>query len=639
MPCLMMSPLSVAQYLPADAKQFDLVIFDEASQIPTWDAIGVIGRGRQVIVVGDPKQLPPTRFFEREIPDGDGNAVAVETEDLESILDECIGAGIPSFQLNWHYRSRHESLIAFSNQAYYGGRLVTFPAPVTEDAAVSFRHVADGVYARAGARTNQGEARALTAEVVALLGGMLRGDRRRSIGIVTFNAEQQSLIENLLDDARRQDPRIEPFFSEDDCEEPVLIKNLERIQGEERDIMMFSLTYGPDQTGRVAMNFGPLNQAGGERRLNVAITRAREAMIVFSSLRSDHIDLSRTSAIGVAHLKQFLDFATHGARAFARAATGPLGDYESPFEAAVAERLAARGWVVHPQIGVSGFRIDLAVVDPDASGAFLAGIECDGATYHRGATARDRDRLRQVVLERLGWRILRIWSTDWWTNAARECDRLHLALVEALAARREPVPSAPAVAPPADARTDAMSLSDGGTLGADPDLADDTPDATSPDVTEDRVDPDASRFYDDDYRETLRRIVVKEIPQSGPVRLDRLAQKVARLHGFQRTGREIQDRISGSIPEAYRRTKDDAGVFVWPQAVDPTTWNTFRDLVSGESRDPSELAMEELSALARKCLSIHRDHDAVLLAMRDACGLHKLRDVSRERFLEAIRKV
>ena len=436
MPCLMMSPLSVAQYLPAGSAPFDLVIFDEASQIPTWDAIGAVGRGKQVIIVGDPKQLPPTTFFERQIPGGDGNGqTLVQTEDLESILDECLGAGVPSFELTWHYRSRHESLIAFSNKAYYGGRLITFPSPVTKDNAVSFRHVPDGVYARAGARTNQPEARALVAEAVSILRAVTAGGRHRSLGIVTFNAEQQTLIENLLDDARRQDPLLEPFFS-DEAAEPVLIKNLESVQGEERDVMLFSLTYGPDQTGRVAMNFGPLNQSGGERRLNVAVTRAREALIVFGSLRPEHIDLSRTSAVGVAHLKQFLDFAMHGARAFARAATGPLGDFESPFEAAVAERLARKGWILHPQIGVSGFRIDLGVVDPDAPGTYLAGVECDGATYHRGATARDRDRLRQAVLEGLGWRILRIWSTDWWTNAMRETDRLHMALQIALAEAR-----------------------------------------------------------------------------------------------------------------------------------------------------------------------------------------------------------
>ena len=213
------------------------------------------------------------------------------------------------------------------------------------------------------------------------------------------------------------------------------MKNLEGVQGEKRDVVIFPLTYGPDATGRVAMNFGPLNQSGGERRLNVAVTRAREALLVFGSLRPEHIDLARTSATGVARLKQFLTFAEHGARAFATSSSGPLGDFESSFEAAVAERLRARGWVVHPQIGVSGFRVDLGVVDPDAPGAFLAGVECDGATYHRSASARDRDRLRQAVLENLGWRVLRIWSTDWWTNAQRETDRIHLSLVDLLTAK------------------------------------------------------------------------------------------------------------------------------------------------------------------------------------------------------------
>lgn len=264
-PCLMMSPLSVAQYLPADAAPFDLVIFDEASQIPTWDAIGAVGRGRQVIVVGDPKQLPPTRFFERALPEaaeGSEERAELGAEDLESILDECLGVGIPSVELTWHYRSRHESLIAFSNHTYYGGRLVTFPSPVVRDAAVSYRHVPDGVYARAGSRTNQAEARAVVAEVVGRLRHMADGGREHSIGVVTFNAEQQALIEDLLDAVRREDPSLERFFA-DDHPEPVLVKNLEGVQGEERDVVVFSLTYGPDASGRVAMNFGPLNQSGG----------------------------------------------------------------------------------------------------------------------------------------------------------------------------------------------------------------------------------------------------------------------------------------------------------------------------------------------------------------------------------------
>ncbi|MCW3474684.1 DUF3320 domain-containing protein [Limobrevibacterium gyesilva] len=639
-PCLMMSPLSVAQYLPTEAEPFDLVIFDEASQIATWDAIGVIGRGRQVVVVGDPKQLPPTRFFERQLPDGDagGETVDVEVQDLESILDECLGVGVPAVELNWHYRSRHESLIAFSNQAYYGGRLVTFPSPATHDTAVSFRYVVDGVYARAGARTNQAEARAVVAEALAVLRETLAGGPTRSVGIVTFNAEQQGLIEDLLDAARRDDPALEPFFS-DDAPDPVLVKNLEGVQGEERDVMLFSLTYGPDATRRVAMNFGPLNQAGGERRLNVAVTRARQSLIVFGSLRPDQIDLSRTSAIGVAHLKQFLAFADQGARAFAATATGPLGDHESPFEVAVAERLRGRGWTVHSQIGVSGFRIDLGVVDPDASGAFLAGVECDGATYHRGATARDRDRLRQSVLEDLGWKILRIWSTDWWTNAARETERLHAALGFALAearARRDeevpaPVVNSERIAGPDGLAPGVPSYERVGAAGnADASAVDDSEGGRTGAL------PEPERFYDDAYRSRLTELVRLELRADGPLRQDRLIQRIARAHGFQRAGREIQERIIASIPEGSARSRDAAGTFVWPTNSDPGAWNRFRRPSPGANRDPNEIPIEELAVLARDCLHEAQDDEMVLMRMRDACGLQQLREVSRERCKQAI---
>ncbi|MBP0447449.1 DUF3320 domain-containing protein [Roseomonas sp. SSH11] len=628
-PCLMMSPLSVAQYLPPDAEPFDLVVFDEASQIPTWDAIGAIGRGRQVIVVGDPKQLPPTRFFERALPDGEGEggAVEVDVEDLESILDECLGTGVPAVELTWHYRSRHESLIAFSNHAYYGGRLVTFPSPVTRDAAVSFRHVPDGLYARAGARTNQPEARAVVAEALLVLRGVLAGGRPRSLGIVTFNAEQQALIEDMLDEARREDPSLEPFFS-DDAAEPVMVKNLESVQGEERDVMLFSLTYGPDATGRVAMNFGPLNQSGGERRLNVAVTRAREALIAFGSLRPEQIDLARTSALGVTHLKQFLSFAEHGARAFATAATGPLGEHESPFEVAVAERLRARGWVVHPQIGVSGFRIDLGVVDPDAPGAFLAGVECDGATYHRGATARDRDRLRQVVLEGLGWRILRIWSTDWWTNAGRETDRLHAALEAALAEARAARSGSEEAGAPVDEPPAARAEAD--------EASNPRPEASAAAPAEDGPAADPSRFYEDEYRPVLGAMIASVLAREGPLRLDRLIQRIARAHGFQRAGREIQDRVAAAVPRACPRTEDGAGSFVWPPGSDPRGRTTFRQPEPGQQRDPSEVPIEVLAALAAACLTRHPDEEAALVAMRDACGLAKLREVARERCRQAI---
>ena len=385
-PCFMMSPLSVAQYLPADQALFDVVIFDEASQITVWDAVGSIARGKQVIVAGDPKQMPPSNFFARADNDPDGD---IETEgDLDSILEEMLAASIPSRTLTLHYRSRHESLIAFPNDRYYENELVTYPAPTVGDGAVRLRRMnGDAFYARGGARTNQGEARAIVAEIVSRLTQPNPPDQAKSIGVVTFNSEQQTLIENLLDDARRRNPEIEWAFSTG-AREPVFVKNLETVQGDERDVILFSITYGPDRAGHVTMNFGPLNRQGGERRLNVALTRARHELIVFSTLHPDMIDLSRTRARAVADLRDYLRFAENGRRTLGVGPQGYREDFDSPFERAVARALGTKGWTIHPQVGVSAYRIDLGVVHPDAPGRYLAGIECDGAMYHSSAFAR-----------------------------------------------------------------------------------------------------------------------------------------------------------------------------------------------------------------------------------------------------------
>ena len=430
-PCVLMSPLSVAQYLPAGRAVFDVVIFDEASQITTWDAIGAIARGRQTIVVGDPKQLPPTNFFGRA-EDEDEDLPEVE-RDMPSILDEVAVAGVPERRLDWHYRSRDEALIAFSNRFYYGGRLVTFPAPATGAGALQF-HKVDGIYARGhGGRVNHREAEAVAEMVQQRLTSWVRlpEEDRLTLGVVTFNSEQQSLILDLLDSMRRSHADLEWFFS-DDREEPVIVKNLENIQGDERDVMLFSVTFGPDVAGKLTMNFGPLNNSGGERRLNVAVTRARRELHVFSSILAEQIDLGRTRAEGVRDLKAFLDYAERGSIALPARDEGSVGPAENPFEDAVAGAFRARGWEVRTQIGVSGFRIDLGIMHPDRAGSYLCGIECDGARYHSSATARDRDKVRQAVLEGLGWRIIRIWSTDWFRNAGTVVERVHEELEELL---------------------------------------------------------------------------------------------------------------------------------------------------------------------------------------------------------------
>ena len=429
-PCMLMSPLSIAQYLPPEQPLFDLVIFDEASQIAPWDAIGAMARGRQVVVAGDPKQMPPTNFFGRAA----GEVANDDEADMESILDECLAAGLPQHTLDWHYRSQHESLIAFSNNRYYENRLITFPAPVTRASAVSWRRV-HGVYAKGRGRTNPIEAQALVDEAVARLTSPAHGTK--TLGIIVLNAEQQQLVEDLLDRARQQNPDLERFFG-DATLEPVFVKNLETVQGDERDIILLGVGYGPTEPGAPAMsmNFGPLNRDGGWRRLNVALTRARAEMVLFTSFDASMVDLNRTSARAVRDLKHFIEFAERGPRALAEAVQGSVGGFDSPFEAAVAEALTRKGWQVVTQIGVSRFRIDLGIVHPDRPGDYLVGVECDGAAYHSAATARDRDKVRQAILETLGWKLLRVWSTDWWVDKADATEKLHTAISALLEADR-----------------------------------------------------------------------------------------------------------------------------------------------------------------------------------------------------------
>lgn len=434
-PCLLMSPLSVAQYLDAGHTMFDIVIFDEASQIPVWDAVGAIARGSQVIVVGDPKQLPPTSFFERADEDDD---LSVDSEnlaivkDLESILDESMATGMSQLTLDWHYRSKHESLIAFSNGRYYDSRLITFPSPVTTDLAVKLNLV-HGVYDRGGSRTNRAEADAIVQRIVNHFEDP--ASRDQTIGVVTFNQPQMRLVDQLLQAELLKNPSLEDRIAAHG-DERLFIKNLENVQGDERDIILFSITYGKDQAGRMAMNFGPINQDGGHRRLNVAVTRARNGVEIFSSVRAEDIDMSRTRARGVADLKAYLDYATRGARAIAEESSPTGREPDSPFEVDIIQHLRNAGYTVHPQVGCSGYRIDIGIVDNSKPGRYLAGVECDGATYHGLPVARDRDRLRQAVLTGLGWKLLRVWSTDWWQNREKTGAEL-LKSVAALQAEAE----------------------------------------------------------------------------------------------------------------------------------------------------------------------------------------------------------
>lgn len=407
-PCFMMSPMSVAQYLAPGNFDFDIVVMDEASQIKPEDAIGAIARGRSFVVVGDPKQLPPTSFFDKISDDEDGDGV-VGAQEAESILDSVI----PMFKtrrLRWHYRSRHESLIAFSNLHYYHNDLVIFPSPYKETAEFGIRYhfVKRGRFARG---KNAEEARMIALAALE----HLVAHPEESIGLVAMNAEQMGEIEMHLEELIKDNPLYRTAQEQNSStEEPLFVKNLENVQGDERDVIMISMTYGPDEVGgRVFQRFGPINKDVGWRRLNVLFTRSKKRMHIFSSMRSTDVVVSVTSKRGVRSLRDFIAYCESGhlekAEVSGRAP-------ESDFEIAVMNELAKHGYSCVPQVGVAGYYLDLAVVDPNNGGRYLMGVECDGASYHSAKSARDRDRLRQEILESLGWRIRRIWSTDWFKN-------------------------------------------------------------------------------------------------------------------------------------------------------------------------------------------------------------------------------
>lgn len=424
-PCFMMSPQTVAQLLENAEDKFDVVIFDEASQMPTEEAVGAVLRGRQLVVVGDPKQLPPTNFF--AVQSGTVNVQYDEDglplfDDSQSILEEVAGAGVANSRLKWHYRSAQESLITFSNVSFYDGDLYTFPSVETDsyDTGLHFEYVEDGVYEGKG--LNLVEARRVADAVVE----HAKTKPEISLGVGTFNMRQQLAVLDELEQHRRLDPSLEPFFDRNKSE-PFFVKNLENIQGDERDAIFLSVTYAKAHDGRLRYNFGPLNGENGWRRLNVLTTRARRLMRVFSSIKGEDINPVATTSQGAQLLRDFLTYAEH--RRLDSPILSAIAETESPFERDVMQELTRRGIRLVPQVGVSGYRIDLGVLDGEIEGRFICGIECDGVTYHSSNTARDRDRLRQQVLESRGWEIHRLWSTDWFKDRQGQIERL-LNLIE-----------------------------------------------------------------------------------------------------------------------------------------------------------------------------------------------------------------
>jgi very-short-patch-repair endonuclease len=532
-PCFLMSPLSVAQFLDPRAVHFDLIVFDEASQVRPEDAIGALLRGSQLVVMGDTRQLPPTSFFDHlaagdDAPEQEDEAAAA-MKDVESILHQC-ARSFTTRTLEWHYRSRHESLIAISNLHFYGNKLRIYPSPVdwSDELGLHFVHVPRSVYDRGRSGTNRIEAQRVAAAALE----HFRRFPRKSLGIGTFNTQQQQAIQEELELQLRAHPEMEAAIQK--ASESLFVKNLETIQGDERDTILISLGFGRDAAGTLSLNFGPINRERGERRLNVLISRAREKCVVFSNFTAQDLALDGTHSKGLVALKAFLEFAQ------TRRLAGPDApdeDDASAFEDAVADVLREHGHDVRRRVGCAGFRVDMAIVDPAHPGRYLLGIECDGPKYHEAAVARDRDRLRQQMLEHLGWSIHCVWSMDWYRNREETIARL----LEAVRTPRE------LTAPPAPGRV---------VIPLDEDIEEASEVARVEDVP----------VYEPCRRlripaigelhlvapEMLAAAVEDVVAVEGPVHVDEVVRRIRTLWGLQRAGNRIREAIERGVQIGVR---------------------------------------------------------------------------------------
>lgn len=772
-PCFMMSPLSLAKFLKAGSLSFDILVIDEASQMRPEDALGAMLRSKQIVVVGDPKQLPPTDFFSRT---GDAGPEEDDFDDLddESILESCQKTFGHRRPLRWHYRSRCESLIRFSNEQFYRRELVTFPASKPESFSIDLIRI-DGAFQ---ARCNPVEASRIVEEAISFMRHYAGFDEEEipSLGIVAVNLQQRELIREEFNRLRTDDPLVDLYLDKvQNMGEEFFVKNLENVQGDERDFIFISMTYGREPGGSaLKQRFGPINRKQGHRRLNVLFSRARMRIGLFTSFGSTDVVPSAESSEGVHTLKKYLEYAeTRG-----RVSTMPGGDAESDsdFEVEVAERLRANRYIVDYQVGVSGYRIDLGVRHPDHPERYLAGIECDGATYHSSKSARDRDRLREEVLADKGWDILRVWSTDWFDNptlqTARLVERLEAlrrrpaSSVEEFAFRFETLRAAgqadgQQIAPSSAEATDppwTADSSDDGSVGtfdeqAPPgaasfserdcfaaldhfrshviatEIADWDPnrsilrdamietfvrqrfvdpedwfgkvpgylrqgtnptekarylericeivskldqgpqpnsnrdggnDPTLPPIessgfrvgsgstnggiigtkysttnlSELGLRPEASRFYDHDYEAVLQRMVAHVLKHESPIYEDLLIERIARAHGFQRSGDRIQRAVAKVIGKQYRRTKDDGRAVVWDDRP-ASRIVTYRNC-EPDVRSHGDVPVAELASLAVPFIRVRLSDEDILYRMADHFKLGRLREATRVRFQMAV---
>ena len=641
---MLMSPISVAQYLDPNRKPFDLVVFDEASQLPTSKAVGALARGENAIIVGDPKQMPPTSFFASSTIDEDH----LDEEDMESILDDCLALNMPQSHLLWHYRSRHESLIAFSNSQFYENKLYTFPSVNDRESRVHLIHI-DGVFERGSKRINRAEAEAIIEEI-----------KRRSrdsecselsVGVVTFNISQQNLIEDLLTEACKKDSQLEEWAY--NSREPIFIKNLENVQGDERDVILFSIGYGPDKEGKVTMNFGPLNREGGWRRLNVAVSRARYEMIVYATLTPDQINLSRTSAEGVAALKEFLEFAAGKELAETESSATPIDENLSQgIVQTICEALYSHGYKTDHFIGESAFKIDIGVVDPKDPERYLLGILLDGTGYNSAKTTRDREIAQINVLEGLGWHIIRVWTMDWWDNSDREIDRIIDAVKEIEQGENAKNASVKQLSPNdivvEKAQVQSVPQEEDSKLKGlvvqsmpFEQKATEQYQITKLPITYLSVDYLVNPYYDYGATGEVRHRVLTVLEQESPICENLLTRRVIQSFSIARAGSRIQNYMSGiyrSLDLNYT-TNSDGVKFYWKASQNPDTYTDFRANSEGENkRDAKEIPVQEASNAVCRALEeqFSLPKDDLVRAAANLMGINRIGSSVKTLFNRAI---
>lgn len=575
-PCMLMSPISVAQYIDPSFPKFDLVIFDEASQLPTSEAVGTIARGENVVVVGDPKQLPPTSFFTSNRIDEDN----IENEDLESLLDDCLSISMPQEYLKWHYRSRHESLIAYSNMQYYGNKLYTFPSPNDRVSEVKLIHV-EGFYDKGKTKQNRAEAEAIVNEIIRRLkDDNLKND---SIGVVTFSSAQQNLIDDMLSEEFSKYPNLEE--QDKKSHEPIFIKNLENVQGDERDIILFSVGYGPDKDGKVSMNFGPLNRDGGWRRLNVAISRARKSMLIYATITPEQIDVSRTRSDGVAGLKGFLEFAARGRNVIA-AKANIASNHTDSLLLEIAESVRKMGYDVKCNIGCSEYKMDIGVVNPNNPDTYLLGILLDGENCKNASTSKDRFVLQPDVLSGLGWKLMRVWTLDWFDNQENVIEKIRVEIENALKNKEKSFKKS--ITKAVDKiEFEKIDLSISNTLQSrkEPYNSYDIP-----------INGTADSFYDPCSRGLIRKTLVEIINTEAPISKKALFRKLLSSWNISRAGNRVDSILNVVIFHIDKNeTMDFDNIFYWKKEQNPEEYSIYRvEDQNGNKRSIDDISSYEI---------------------------------------------